>query len=173
MGSRGRFRLIAVILAGVVCAAGSPAAEEKAQPRTFNSTVAFDVFAVTGKNDYRNDYQGVGRTPSERPLTIPPCRWWFVEPLPPVDMGKVRQEVEAQGIQGLRLRDVTDADVEQLKGLTGLQYLDVVGPRVTSAGLDYLKGLTGLRELLVWGTKVTDAGVRKLKKSLPGLEVRR
>jgi hypothetical protein len=55
--------------------------------------MAFDVYAVTG-----GEHQLVGRTPSEEPLTIPPCQWWYVEPRRSVDMEKVGREVEAQGV---------------------------------------------------------------------------
>jgi hypothetical protein len=134
--------VIASILAAALWAAGSSKAEEKAQPKAFDSTMAFSVYAVIGEWP-----ELVGFTPFERPLTIPPCRWWFVEPLPPVDMEQVRQEVEAQRIPGLRLRDATDEDLEHLKGLRGLQYLGL------------------------WQTHVTDAGVEQLKKSLPNVRV--
>ena len=130
--------VIASILAAALWAAGSSKAEEEAQPKAFNSAVAFRVYAVIGE-----EHQLVGRTPSERPLTIPPCQWWYVEPERPVDMEKVRQEVEAQRIPGLKLRDVTDA------------------------GLEHLKALTALRQLYLEGTNVTDAAVEQLKKSVP------
>jgi Leucine-rich repeat (LRR) protein len=149
--------VIASILAVALGAAGSPRAEEKAQPKAFNSAVAFDVRAVIGGEDLL-----VGITPSERPLTIPPCQWWYVMPLPPVDMEKVRQEVEAQGIPGLELRDATDADLEHLKGLTQLDYLELPW-KVTDAGLEHLQGLSGLQHLDLGETQVTDAGLEHLK----------
>jgi hypothetical protein len=90
-----------------------PKHEEKAQPKGFSSAVAFDLYAVVGEWTYL-----VGTTPSKRPLTIPPCQWWYVEPRYPADMEKVRQEVEAQRIPKLRLTYATDADLEHLKGLT-------------------------------------------------------
>jgi len=159
MGKRAwKHWVITSALALALWAAGSSKAEEKAQPKAFNSAVAFGVCAVIGEED-----QHVGITPSERPLTIPPCRWWYVKPLPPVDMGKVREEVEAQGIPGLKLRDATDADLEHLKGLTGLQHLSLGGTQVTDAGLEHLKGLTALQELNLAGTHVTDAGLQHLK----------
>jgi len=69
MGNRSwKYWLIASILAAALWAAGSHAAEEKAQPKAFNSAVAFNVCAVAGE-----DVQFVGSTPSERPLTILPC----------------------------------------------------------------------------------------------------
>jgi hypothetical protein len=177
-------------LAAALWAAGSSKAEEKAQPRAFNSAVAFDVYAVIGEQD-----QLVGSTPSALALTIPPCRWWYVEPRRPVDMEKVRQEVEAQGIPGLKLWRATAADLEHLKGLTALQVLDLCDTQVTEAGLkrmeglirlryldmsltgltdaglEHLKGLTALHSLVLRGTKATDAGVEQLKKSLPNVKV--
>jgi len=160
MGNRAwKHLVIASTLAAALWAAGSSKAEEKAQPRAFNSAVAFDVYAVI-----REEHRLVGSTPSERPLTLPPCQWWYVEPLRPVDMEKVRQEGEAHGVPGLKLRDATDADLEHLKGLTALRQLDLGwGTRVTDAGLEHLKGLTGLQYLSLSGTQVTDAGLEDLK----------
>jgi len=88
-------------------------------------------------------------------------------------MEKVLQEVKAQGIPGLTLHDATDADVEHLRGLTALQYLDLMGTKVTDAGLVYLKGLTELQYLDLWATQVTEAGVEQLEKSLPNVKVTR
>ena len=170
MGGRAKWWVMASILAAALWAAGSSRAEEEAQARTFNSAVAFDVYAVIVIGEGR---QLVGYTPSERPLTIPPCRWWYVEPRPPVDMEKVRQEVEAQGIPALRLTHAADADLEHLKGLTGLQSLDLTDTQVTDASLEHLKGLTALRRLYLMYTQVTDAGVERLKKSLPNVNVDR
>ena len=165
MGNRAwKYWLIASILAAALWAAGWSKAEENGQPKAFNSGVAFDVCAVVGKEP-----QLIGSTPSERAVTIPPCRWWYVEPLPPVDMEKVRQEVEAQGIPGLILRDATDADLEHLKGLTGLQVLVLFGTQVTDTGLEHLKALTRLQVLVLSDTQVTDAGLEHLK-GLTGLQ---
>jgi hypothetical protein len=106
MGNRAwKYWVIASILAAALWAAGSSKAEEKAQPKAFNSAVAFRVYAVIDEPhglpmyaELGEEDQLVGSTPSERPLTIPPCQWWYVEPRRPVDMGKVREEVQAQGI---------------------------------------------------------------------------
>ena len=43
--------------------------------------------------------------------------------------------------------------------------------QITDAGLVHLKGLTGLQTLNLAGTKVTDAGVAELKKALPNCEI--
>jgi hypothetical protein len=146
-----------------------PKPEAGIQPPAFNSAVAFSVYAVvrwpTGEEN-----RLVGSTPSERSLTMPPCRRWYVEPLPPVDMAKVCQEVEARRIPGLRLSHVTDAaDLERLRGLTTLQQLDLSYTKVTDAGLAHLKGLTGLQYLDLSCTQVTDAGLAHLK-GLTGLQ---
>ena len=63
-----KYWVIAPILAVAQWAASSSKAEEKAQPKAFNSAVAFRVYAVVGE-----ERQFVGITPSERPLTILPC----------------------------------------------------------------------------------------------------
>jgi Leucine-rich repeat (LRR) protein len=68
---------------------------------------------------------------------------------------------------------VTNAGLEHLKGLTGLQYLDLSFTKVTDAGLVYLKGLTELQYLDLWATQVTEAGVEQLEKSLPNVKVTR
>ncbi len=156
MGKAWKRRLIASVLTAVLWAAGAHAAEE-GQPKTFNSQVAFGVYAVTG--DRR---ESVGRTPSEAPLTVPPCDYLLIEPHYPVDMEKVRQEIVAQGIPGLKLSAATDADLEHLKGLAALQELDLAGTQVTDAGLEHLKGLTALQRLNLRHTKVTDAGLAHL-----------
>jgi len=43
---------------------------------------------------------------------------------------------------------------------------------MTDAGLEQLKGLTSLRYLHVADTQVTDAGVSELKKALPNCTIR-
>jgi uncharacterized protein YjbI with pentapeptide repeats len=62
-------------------------------------------------------------------------------------------------------RQVTDAGLEHLKGLTSLQDLDLTGTQVTDAGLEHLKALTSLQVLDLSGTQVTDAGLEHLKGS--------
>jgi len=148
--------LAAALWAGGSAKAGSKAAE-KGQPDAFNSAMSFGVFAVVGEKHLL-----VGRTPSEQPVSIPPCRWWYVKPLRPVDMEKVRQEMEAQRIPGLELDDITDADLEHLKGMPWLQYLEFSSTEITGAGLDNLKGLTGLTCLKLWDPKLTDTDMERL-----------
>ena len=72
----------------------------------------------------------------------------------------------SSGILDLSDTEVTDAGLEQLKGVTGLEAL-ALGAKVTDAGLEHLKGLTELTFLQLFGTKVTDNGVDKLQAALP------
>ncbi len=63
----------------------------------------------------------------------------------------------------LQETNVTDAELEYLKGLTQLQSLNLVLTHVTDAGLANLEGMTNLQRLDLFGTKVTDAGLMNLK----------
>ncbi len=66
---------------------------------------------------------------------------------------------------------ITDANLEQLAGLTQLHILFLNGTQVTDAGLETLKALTQLQGLSLRGTKVTNAGVRKLQQALPNCKI--
>jgi hypothetical protein len=66
---------------------------------------------------------------------------------------------------------IADADLRQLKYLTGLRQLSLTGMGITDAGLEQLKGLTQLKQLDITGTRVTPAGVRRLRDALPKCEV--
>ncbi len=48
-----------------------------------------------------------------------------------------------------------------------MKYLDLTNSRITDAGLENLKGLTRLEELYVHNTQVTDQGVENLQVALP------
>lgn len=54
--------------------------------------------------------------------------------------------------------DVTDATLDDLRGMTRLRELDLGGSQVTDAGLARLEGLTALESLRLKGTRVTDDG---------------
>jgi hypothetical protein len=58
---------------------------------------------------------------------------------------------------------VTDADLENLKSLTQLRFLNLERTQVTDTGLENLKGLNELEELNLVETKITDAGLEKLE----------
>jgi len=60
-------------------------------------------------------------------------------------------------------RAVTDDWLQNLKGLTSLQRLDLSHSQVTDAGLAHLKGLTELQMLILPPTRVTDAGLEQLQ----------
>ena len=79
--------------------------------------------------------------------------------------GKVLVNETSKAVFGVDLSGakVTDAGIEHLQGLTGLQWLSLNQTKVTDAGLEHLKGLTNLQDLLLAGTQVTDAGLGHLK----------
>jgi hypothetical protein len=61
-------------------------------------------------------------------------------------------------------KNVTDAGLAYLRGLTGLQQLYLSGEsQVTDAGLVHLQGLTGLQILSLGDTQLTDAGLAHLQ----------
>jgi hypothetical protein len=88
---------------------------------------------------------------------------------------------------GLHASDITEADLEHLKGLTKLRRLGLTDTRlsdeslkrlagmtqleilylqenpITDAGLDHLQRMTKLKELGLGLTKITDAGLKRLK----------
>ncbi len=66
---------------------------------------------------------------------------------------------------------VTDADLEHLKGLTNLRYLNLTNTQITDAGLEHLKGLSNLENLELDDTQVTAEKRAKLRKALPNCEI--
>ena len=68
-------------------------------------------------------------------------------------------------------KDVTDAGLVHLTGLTKLEALNLINTDITDAGLVYLKALSGLEKLSLFGTKVTRAGVAELQKALPACRI--
>jgi hypothetical protein len=58
---------------------------------------------------------------------------------------------------------VTDAELDRLKWLTDLKYLDLDYTQVNDAGVERLKGLTSLVELELVNTQITDAGLKHLQ----------
>jgi len=57
---------------------------------------------------------------------------------------------------------VTDADLEHLKGVTSIHSLKLSNTQVSDAGLEHLKGLTDLIILDLRDTQVTDEGIKRL-----------
>ena len=76
-------------------------------------------------------------------------------------------------LRWLHLSDaaITDAGLEHLSGLTRLETLNLENTKVTDTGLEQLKGLTQLQRVDLTGTKVSDEGVKKLQEALPNCEI--
>ena len=68
---------------------------------------------------------------------------------------------------------VTDGDLEHLKGLKDLKCLVVDGTCITDDGLKHLEGLSQLEVLNLRGTQVTNQGVKRLKQALPNCKIQR
>ena len=71
----------------------------------------------------------------------------------------------------IKRTEFSDAEMERLKdvlkAVPGLKELRLDQTQITDAGLEQLKGLTRLECLSLTDTKVTAAGVEKLKQALP------
>ena len=52
-----------------------------------------------------------------------------------------------------------------------LNSLGMSNTRITDAGLENLKGMRDLRTLFLSGTKITDAGIEELKRANPRVNV--
>jgi hypothetical protein len=59
---------------------------------------------------------------------------------------------------------VTDADLEQLRGLTRLRTLNLSGTAVTDAGMRWVGEMTALQVLQLNETRVGDAGVQQVQR---------
>ena len=70
-------------------------------------------------------------------------------------------------VLSLSFTQVTDAGLMHLKRMTALQELDLSYTIVSDAGLEHLKGLTKLRFLILVPTTVTPEGIKKLQRALP------
>jgi Leucine-rich repeat (LRR) protein len=77
-----------------------------------------------------------------------------------VDKGHPEKRVVGVDLAGTQ---VTDAELEQLKGLTNLQSLNLGETQVTEAGLEHLKDFTNLRSLVLVHTQVSEAGIIHLR----------
>ncbi len=70
-----------------------------------------------------------------------------------------------RGLQRLFLRNtkITDAGLKNLRGLASLQLLEMTNTKVTDSGLEQIKGLSQLQWLDMRNTKVTDSGLEQIK----------
>ena len=120
---------------------------------TFNSKLSLRVYVVREADGM---VEQIGQTPSAKPIVIPRCVSWFVEPAGPFEMRALAKEIASKGLPGLRLGGATDGQLAHLKGLTGLRVLHLNWTKITDAGLTHLKGLTQLRKLNLRHTKITE-----------------
>jgi hypothetical protein len=64
-----------------------------------------------------------------------------------------------------------DSELELVKKLPKLEYVNLFRTNVTNAGLEHLKGLSYLRHLTVFGGEVTEEGLDSLRQALPHCEI--
>ena len=102
-------------------------------------------------------------------------RWRGPTQIHPLDLSKIRATVTDAGLANLKAMTqleelylvgmaITDTNVEYLKELTRLQVLVLTSPNVTDSGLKHLKGLTQLEKLAVANAAITDAGLEHLDR---------
>lgn len=136
--------------------------------KSFNSKMAFRVFV---QETSWSEPKLIGSTPSDTPLEIPSCWIWEVELSGPVkDWDLIVREIKQNKIPGLHLSSfVTDSDLKNLVGLTGLRALWLNNTKITDVGLKYLKDLVELKLLDLGGTQITDVGLEYIV-GLTGLQ---
>ena len=66
---------------------------------------------------------------------------------------------------------VTDAGLLHLSSLPNLEYLNLHKTRITDAGIQHLTSLTNLKDLCVTETQVTEDGVKNLQQALPHCKI--
>jgi hypothetical protein len=64
-------------------------------------------------------------------------------------------------------RNVTDAGVAALRGMTNFEELDVTDARVTDAAINDLAALSGVLK----GTQVSNSGIARLQQALLGCTI--
>jgi hypothetical protein len=69
----------------------------------------------------------------------------------------------------LRHTEISDAGLQELKGIATLRHLYLEGTNVTDGGIQVLSGLRDLRTLGVDSTNVTEVGKMLLKTAMPRL----
>lgn len=107
---------------------------------------------------------------------------------------KLLKGVQGEDLQALYLYDVTDADLDHVVHLAGLEELYLCGAELTDAallgisalanlkriylyqtrisdrGLVYLQGMQGLQGLTSSGNSITDEGLAGFQKAIPGVK---
>jgi internalin A len=153
-------------------AAGTARAEQRYAARTFNSTLALDVFVQETLGGELSPGL-IGHTPSPTPLEIRANVIWWVKPTAPVrDWKALLQEVEQSKVPGLMLVSVEDAETQHLADFRSLKGLWLEGEDLTDEGLAPLEGLTGLEVLRIHKARVMGAGLVHIE-GLTRLEILR
>ncbi len=80
---------------------------------------------------------------------------------------------DLEGLQYLDLSgtEITDEGMKNLKGLHQLQFLSLDGAQITDVSLEYLKRLKQLKNLNVANTRITSEGLEELKNALPKAKI--
>ena len=93
---------------------------------------------------------------------------------PPNWLDKLLGDPGVFDVQTVTMGQAADADLKHLKDLSGVFHsweLDLTDTPITDAGLDHLKKLTGLQSVNLHGTKVTGVGATRLKDALPNVSI--
>ena len=56
-------------------------------------------------------------------------------------------------------------------GLTELEWLELTETQITNAGLEHLTALAGLDDVVVYCTHVTEAGIEEFRKARPNCNI--
>lgn len=73
----------------------------------------------------------------------------------------------------MRGTSVTDAGLQQMRGLTALRVLGLSDTGVTDAGLAHVLGLPRLQALFLDGTRVTERFTHEIESTYPALTISR
>ena len=161
------------------------AVKMKQAKRQHEAVEAIKELGGSVQYDWQLDANGNG-VPNARPSAPPWLRrilgddfFWEVKAV--VLYGTQVTDAGLEQLKGLsQLRElrlhftrVTDAGLEQPKGLSQLRELRLHETRVTDAGLEQLKGLSQLQSLSLNGTKVTSEDLKKLQQALPKCKINR
>lgn len=111
----------------------------------FESDLELEVWVVEEKNGGR--YCGgrrAGTTPSEEPIVIPICAYWWVKPVGDVHAASLYKELKLQGIPGLELGGDAEDHVSRIGQLAELRWLVLPETEKDMDGIEQLTGQSGL-----------------------------
>ena len=66
---------------------------------------------------------------------------------------------------------MSDAGMENLRGLASLESLNLHCTLITDSGLECLVRLTRLKSLCLFGTNVSEGGIAKIQRALPACRI--